>query len=94
MKYSFSQHFKQPLYKSLLHDMGRELEDYRILSGSWVKEMMTDLHISHRMLKSVFNGEDVSPLYYVAVIHYLVARLRDDTQTQELFHVLHRLFTS
>lgn len=34
MRYSFSQHFKQDLYQSLLRDLGRELEDYRILSGS------------------------------------------------------------
>ena len=34
MRYSFSQHFKQSLYQSLLRDLAREFEDYRVLSGS------------------------------------------------------------
>ena len=42
----------------------------------------------------MFNGEDVSPLYYVAVIRYLVNRLHDDAQVTELFQILQRLFTT
>ena len=56
--------------------------------------MMSDLHVSHLTLRRVFNGEDVSPLYYVAVIRYLVNRLHDDTQVTELFQILQRLFTT
>ena len=56
--------------------------------------MMTDLHVSHQTLRRVFNGDDVSPLYYVAVIRYLVNRLHDDSQVTELFQILQRLFTT
>ena len=56
--------------------------------------MMSDLHVSHLTLRRVFNGEDVSPLYYVAVIRYLVNRLHEDSQVTELFQILQRLFTT
>ena len=56
--------------------------------------MMSDLHVSHLTLRRVFNGEDVSPFYYVAVIRYLVNRLHDDSQVTELFQILQRLFTT
>ena len=42
--------------------------------------------------KKVFNGNDVSPLYYVAVLLYLVKRLRSDSQVNELFDTVKRLF--
>ena len=55
---------------------------------------MSDIHVSHLTLRRVFNGEDVSPIYYVAVLYYLVNRLHDDSQVTELFQVLQRLFTT
>lgn len=56
--------------------------------------MMSDIHVSHLTLRRVFNGEDVSPLYYVAVIRYLVNRLHDDSEVTEFFQVLQRLFST
>ena len=51
MKFSFSNHFNHSLYHTLLQDIAKEMEDYRILSGSRVKEMKADLHVGHETLK-------------------------------------------
>jgi len=51
MRFTFSRCFNLSLYQTLLQDLAREMEDYRILSGSRVKEMKTTLHVSHQTLK-------------------------------------------
>lgn len=51
MKFSFSDDFCQPTYALLLRGIGKTLERSRILSGCNVKGMMSDLHISHPLLK-------------------------------------------
>jgi hypothetical protein len=40
----------------------------------------------------VFNGEDVSPLYYVAALFYIITRLKTHDQIDEFFETLKRVF--
>ena len=51
MKFTFSPKFRLPLYEKLLHELGEEIENYRFISGTKIKEMMANLHISHPVLK-------------------------------------------
>ena len=51
MRFTFSRYFQRCLYQTLLQDLAKEMEDYRNLSGSRVKEMKADLHVSHETLK-------------------------------------------
>lgn len=51
MRFSFSKSFNQSLYRTLLQDLAKEMEDYRCLSGSAVKAMKADLHVSHQTIK-------------------------------------------
>jgi len=49
MRFSFSKSFDLSLYRTLLQDLAKEMEDYRCLSGSAVKAMKADLHVSHQV---------------------------------------------
>ena len=51
MRFTFSKSFDLSLYQTLLQDLAKEMEDYRCLSGSTVKKMKADLHVSHQTLK-------------------------------------------
>lgn len=42
----------------------------------------------------MFNGEDISPLYYVAVILDVVSHLSSDAEIDEFFDTLKRVFKS
>ena len=45
-----------------------------------------------RPSKKVLDGVDVSPLYYVAVLLYIMTRLKTRDQIDELFETLKRVF--
>ena len=51
MGFSFSKRFNLSLYRTLLKDLSKEMEDYRYLSGSRIKEMKTDLCVGYETLK-------------------------------------------
>ena len=51
MKFSFSPRFQKSFYEQLLRELGEEIDTYRVISGSNVKDMMDALHISHPVLK-------------------------------------------
>lgn len=51
MKFTFSDHFRLPVYESLLRDIGDLTDTFRLCSGCNVKKMMADIHISHQKLK-------------------------------------------
>ena len=51
MKFTFSSRFHKSLYEQLLRDLAGDINTYRVLSGSTVKEMMDTIHISHPVLK-------------------------------------------
>lgn len=51
MRFSFSKSFDLSFYRTLLQDLAKEMEDYRCLSGSAVKAMKADLHVSHQTIK-------------------------------------------
>jgi len=40
----------------------------------------------------VFSGEDVSPLYYVAALFYIITHLKTHDQIDEFFETLKRVF--
>jgi hypothetical protein len=51
MKFTFSPKFRQLLYQQILAGLGAELDNYRLILGINVKEMMQDIHLSHLILK-------------------------------------------
>ena len=51
MKFTFSSRFHKSLYEQLLRDLGGDINTYRIISGTNVKDMMEAIHISHPVLK-------------------------------------------
>lgn len=51
MKFGFSENFRQSDYAALLREVGGLMEWLRVMSGSNVKSMMSDLHVSHPSLK-------------------------------------------
>ena len=51
MKFTFSSKFRQSLFKELLHELGAEMDTYRLITGSNIKDMMATLHISYPTLK-------------------------------------------
>ena len=51
MKFTFSSRVHKSLYEQLLRDLAGDINTYRVLSGSTVKEIMDAIHISHPVLK-------------------------------------------
>ena len=51
MKFTFSPNFRHSQYCQLLRDLGAEIDTYRLISGTNVRELMSALHISHSILK-------------------------------------------
>ena len=51
MKFTFSPSFHKSFYEQLLRELGEEIDTYRIISGSNIKDMMATIHISHPILK-------------------------------------------
>ena len=51
MRFTFSKDFRQSDYASLLQKMGVLMERLRLNSGSNVKAMMAELHVSHPTLR-------------------------------------------
>ncbi len=51
MKFTFSPKFRLKLYARLLRELAEELDTYRVISGTNMKEMMVALNISHPILK-------------------------------------------
>jgi hypothetical protein len=51
MKFTFSSRFRQSLYQQLLHAIAAEIDTYRQINGITVKELMSDLHISHPIVR-------------------------------------------
>lgn len=51
MRFTFSSKFRQSLYQRLLKELGGEIDDFRLICGCRVKRMMSDLHVSHQVLK-------------------------------------------
>ena len=51
MKFTFSPDFRQSYYQQLLSVIGAEIDTYREISGTTVKELMANLHIGHTVIK-------------------------------------------
>lgn len=51
MCFTFSPKFRQLLYQQILAGLGAELDNYRLILGINVKEMMQNIHLSHLILK-------------------------------------------
>lgn len=51
MKFTFSSNFDTTRYQQLLTALAAEIDTYRQISGITIKELMSNLHISHPLLK-------------------------------------------
>ncbi|MBO5594329.1 MAG: hypothetical protein J5931_06975 [Prevotella sp.] len=51
MKFSFSSKFPQRVCRQLLRALGAEIDNYRLILGVNVTELMTSLGISHPIIK-------------------------------------------
>ena len=51
MKFTFSPRFHKSHHEQLLRELGDEIDVYRVISGSNVKDMMDTIHIIHPVLK-------------------------------------------
>ena len=51
MKFTFSKLFRQSDYAFLLQEIGKILTEYQRLSGCQIRVMMSEIHISHPILK-------------------------------------------
>ena len=57
MKYSFSKDFETDRYTACLAEIGLLIEQLRKESGCSMKPMMESVHISHLMLKRVYQAK-------------------------------------
>ena len=57
MKYSFSNDFETDRYTACLAEIGQLIEQLRKESGCSMKPLMTSVHISHLMLKRVYQAK-------------------------------------
>jgi len=51
MKYTFSKKFPQFLCQQILREVGTSLDNFRLIYGINVRELMAELHISHLIIK-------------------------------------------
>lgn len=57
MKYSFSEEFETDRYTACLAEIGVLIEQLRKESGCSMKPLMASVHISHLMLKKVYQAK-------------------------------------